>query len=83
LEGEQDTGRLRDLRDSIENGLHGLARLLEQGPEGQVESQQGASEVQIQSEMPACVAKAIDNFRELQMACDGIVRSAADPSPAQ
>lgn len=83
LEGEQSTGRLRNLRESIENGLREMARLLEQGSEGQLENRQRASEEQIQSGMPACVAKAIDNFRELQMACDGIVRSAADPSPAQ
>ncbi len=86
VEGDQDTGRLREVRASIENGLRGLARLLEEGPEAQEKGQrtsEAASEEQLRSETPICVAKAIDNFRELQMACDGIVRSAAHPPPAR
>jgi multidrug resistance protein MdtO len=78
-EEDQDTGRLREVRDSIENGLRGLARLLEEGPEAREQGPrtiEAASEEQLRRETPICVAKAIDNFRELQMVCDGIVRSA-------
>ncbi len=80
VEGVQDTGRLREARDSIEDGLHGLARLLEEGPEAREKPPRtidAATGEQLRSETPICVAKAIDHFRELQMACDGIVRSAA------
>ena len=78
-ESDQDTERLREVRDSIENGLRGLARLLEEGPEAQEKGPrtiEASSEEQLRSQTPICAAKAIDNFRELQMACDGIVRSA-------
>jgi multidrug resistance protein MdtO len=86
VEGDPDTERLREVRDSIENGLRGLAHLLEEGPEAREKGPrtiEAASEEQLRSETPICVAKAIDHFRELQMACDGIVNSAAHPSPAQ
>ena len=74
-----ETERLNEVRDSIENGLRGLARQLEQGPESPEHSPQAivvASEARMRTEAPACVPAAIDNLRELQMACDGIVRSA-------
>jgi len=80
LEGGRETEDLREIRDTLGNGLQDLARLLEQipAPEGEPPPKiETASEKQLPSALPTCVAKAIDNFRELQMACDGIVRSAA------
>jgi len=74
-EGDHDARRLRETRESIENGLRDLAHLLEEGLEAQERGQrpiQAALEEQLRTGTPICVAKAIDNFRELQMACDGI-----------
>lgn len=79
-EADQETERLSKVRDSIENGLRGLARQLEEGPESQREAQrkiEAESLEQLRSETPVSVAKAIANLRELQMACDGIVTSTA------
>jgi len=79
-EGDQEAERLREIRKSIEDGLRGLARLLEEGPVPQGKGQrtiEAASVEPLRSETPISVAKAIDNFRELQMACDGIARSTA------
>ena len=79
VEGGRDNERLKGVRDSIENGLGGLARLLEESPEAREKGPrtiEAASEEQLRSETPICVAKTMHNFRELQMVCDGIVRSA-------
>jgi len=77
-ERDQETEGLRELRISIENGLRGLAGLLEGGPErhgkAQRELDAGSAE-QLRNEAPASVAKTIDNFLELQMACDAIANS--------
>jgi hypothetical protein len=83
-EGDQEAEILRKVRNSIENGLRGLACLLEGGPVAKEKDQrtiEAASEEQLRNETPVCAATAIDNFRELQMACDGIARSAAWEPP--
>jgi uncharacterized membrane protein YccC len=75
----QGTEGLTEIRNMIEGGLRDLACLLEQPPEAREEARrtiQTAAEDQLRSPMPVCVAKAIDNFRELRMACDGIVMAA-------
>jgi multidrug resistance protein MdtO len=70
--GDLETERLGEIRTSFENGLRGLARLLEAGREHHIEA---APIEQLRKEMPISVAKAIDNFRELQMACEAIASS--------
>ena len=75
----QGTEGLTEIRNMIEGGLRDLACLLEQPPEAREDARrtiQTAAEDQLRSPMPVCVAKAIDNFRELRMACDGIVMAA-------
>ena len=75
----QGTEGLTEIRNMIEGGLRDLACLLEQPPEAREEARrtiQTAAEDQLRSPMPVFVAKAIDNFRELRMACDGIVMAA-------
>ena len=74
-EGDQEAEQLREIRHSIEDGLRGLARNLEEGLEPQGKGRrkiEAASVEQLRSEKPSAVAKAIDNFRELQMACAAI-----------
>ena len=78
-EGEQEAEHLREIRDSIENGLCGLARKVEEGlePQGKGRKKIEAPSVeQLRSAKPSAVAKAIDNFRELQMACAAIASAA-------
>ena len=78
-EGDQDTGHLSAIRASMEDGLRGLARQLEQGPERAVEGEstiEATSAEQFWTQKPSAVAKAIDNFRELQMACAAIASAA-------
>ena len=78
-EGDQDTGHLSAIRASMEDGLRGLARQLEQGPESPANGEsivQAATAEQLWREKPSGVAKAIDNFRELQMACAAIASAA-------
>ena len=76
---DQETRRITESRLSIENGLRGLAHLMEHGPEGQGEGREtneAASTEQLPSETPTSIARGIDNFRELQMACDAIASAA-------
>ena len=78
-EGDQEAEQLREIRHSIENGLRGLAGNLEKGREPQGKGRrkiEAASVEQLRSEKPSAVAKAIDNFRELQMACAAIASAA-------
>jgi len=78
-EGDQDTERLSAIRTYMEDGLRGLARDLEEGPERLGKDEkiiEAASTGQLWSEKSAAVAKAIDNFRELQMACAAIASAA-------
>jgi len=78
-EGEREAEHLRQIRDSVENGLRGLARNLEEGLELQGNGPrkiEAASVEQLRSEKPSAVAKAIDNFRELQMVCAAIASAA-------
>jgi multidrug resistance protein MdtO len=78
-EGDQEAEQLREIRHSIENGLRGLAGNLEKGREPQEKGRrkiEAASVEQLRSEKPSAVAKAIDNFRELQMACAAIASAA-------
>ena len=80
LDGDQETGRLREIRGTLENGLRDLAGLLERVPEAQEEAPHKigpAPKEQLRSALPIGVEKVIDSFRELQMACEGIVRMAA------
>jgi len=80
VDGDQDSGHLAEVRDSLESGVRGLARLLEGGPEDPKKGQriiEAPAEGLLQSETPVCVVRAMDHFRELQMTCHGIVRSAA------
>ena len=77
LQGDQQKDRLDEIRNMLENGLRELARSLEQLSDVQ---QEAAPKLEAALEkhpatMPACVLKAIDSYGELQMACDGIVRS--------
>ena len=80
LTEEPGNQSLREIRDCIENGLRGLACLLEDGRNGH---EQGlatidtASANQFRNPPPSYAAKAIANFRELQMACDAIASSTA------
>jgi multidrug resistance protein MdtO len=78
LDGKQSAERLQSIRDSFENALANLARALEQCPEHDQLSQtwEVAAEQDVRSAEPGCFRKAIDSFLELQMACDGILRSA-------
>jgi len=74
----RESERLTEIRDSIENGMRGLARRLEEGSEVRRNWQrtiEAGSVEPLPSETPISVAKAIDNFRELQMACDAIANS--------
>ena len=78
-ERKREAEHLREIRDSVEKGLRGLARNLEEGPEPQGNGPrkiEAASVEQLRSEKPSAVAKAIDNFRELQMACAAIASAA-------
>jgi len=80
LEGEQKTQRLWEIRQALENGMRDLARLLEQVPQAQEQAPRAVlapPAEQLRRAWPLGVAKALDHFRELQMACVDIVRSAA------
>ena len=75
----EEAEHLQQLCGALENGLRDLARSLEQGPPSQADARskiEGAMEQPLMNAAPVPVARAINNFRELQMACDGIVRSA-------
>ena len=78
MENTNDADRLALARKMIERGLCDLACRLERAPET---PEQGPGGLEAASDpptsgLPVCIAKAIYNLRELQMACDGIVRSA-------
>ena len=78
LEGNQETQRLREMRNELELGVRDLARMLEQDPQTQGDSPMiEPAPPQLQTVLPICAGKAIEHFRELQMGCHGIVRSAA------
>jgi multidrug resistance protein MdtO len=77
-EGGDDTERLSAIRRSMEDRLRGLARQLEKDPEGSAKGEkviEAAPAEPFWSEKPAGVAKAIDHFRELEMACAAIASS--------
>jgi len=77
LDGSQSAERLQTIRDSFEKALSNLACALEQCPERQPSQQlEIAADQDVCSLAPACIRKAIDRFQELQMACEGILRSA-------
>ena len=79
VEDGRETERLSEIRDSIEDGLRGLACLLEKCPQIQDRASRIIEAVragQPPSEPPAWAAKAMANFREVQMACDAIASSA-------
>ena len=70
---------LTEIRNTLEDNLRGLAHSLEQLLEAKLEVPErlnGALE-NCRSIVPICVLKTIDSYRELQMACVGIVRLAA------
>jgi multidrug resistance protein MdtO len=70
---------LTEIRNTLEDNLRGLAHSLEQLLEAKLEVPErlnGALE-NCRSIVPICVLKTIDSYRELQMACIGIVRLAA------
>jgi len=76
---DQRTERLAQFRTGIESGLRDLACSLESAGEAREEVRrkiETAAEDQLQDPMPASVAKAMDHFRELRMACDEIAMSA-------
>jgi len=77
--GDQDIERLSAIRTSIEAGLRGFARQLEEGPKRPARDEsiiEAWSAKQLWSEKPSAVTKTIDNFRELQMACAAIANAA-------
>ncbi len=77
LDGDQRTAELKEIRNALENGLREMASLLEQLPR----DQQGASQEpfleKLPDTLPASITKTIDSFKELQMVCAGILRTAA------
>ena len=75
LDEDQESERLKEIRNTLENGLRDLACSLESEQEA---SQERVTALErVRSFAPIRITKAIDSYLELQMACDGIVRSAA------
>lgn len=80
LDGEKETPYLRGIRAAIENGLRDLSWSLQATPGAQREGRRmiiGVVPEGFRDGIPTCVAKAVDSFQELQMACDGIERLTA------
>jgi len=79
LDGNQRSECLKKIRNTLEDGLRNLACSLEQFLEVQPEAPQKLETAfeNCRNMAPVCVSKAIDTYRELQMACTGIVRLAA------
>jgi multidrug resistance protein MdtO len=81
VEESQQTDRLGEIRQELEERVRNLACLLEEAPEGATSKLESALEP-VPATMPICVAKAMDKLQELQMACQGIVRSSEVSAPA-
>ena len=76
-ESEQESLQLKNIRSLLANGLRHLASSLEQLPSEQQSSVQDAQLGKLQNTLPVSVAKTIDGYRELKMACADIVRASA------
>jgi len=74
MDGGQESERLREIRNTLEYGMRNLACSLESEQEASQEPITALED--LRSMVPIRITKAIDSYLELQMACDGIVRSA-------
>ena len=74
---DEKVTQLKEIRRVFQNGLREMASLLEQIPREQQRVPQETAIEKLPSAIPVAVAKTIDNYRELQMVCAGILRTPA------
>lgn len=81
-EGPEIDG-LREIRNDLGNGLRELAQWLGQAPDSPALPSRimVAPRLDLRAAMPIYLGKAIEAFQELQMVCEGIVRSVESASP--